>query len=203
MILLERRELSLKFTEAYDRLLEGIDDLELKNIVRIIIREEYPSADKINKGRSHREDLVVDLERTGLSRDQIICHEPSIETVSVVESTMKYLSKILKGKKRNLVAASFIRFWGEILTAIEYESLWKSGLKRYFRGEADSIFYWYHFEHDRSKRTFSKDMGAKYKGGYTHSDMITARLSQIIEDDEDIDLIIDTDSYATNLKIQF
>jgi hypothetical protein len=201
-VMLERRHLSLIFTQVYDRLLDGIDEPGAKNVVREIIREEYPRAG-VNDGRSHREDLVIDMIASGISRDTIVAHRPSLHTASIVAETESSVIELLASDKRSHLAIAFIRMWGEILTAVEYEWLWASGLGNYFEHHIDSIFYWSHFEHDRPLRSFVRDYAAEPHGSMTHADQLTRCLGRLIRTGAEVDDLLATDRLACSLKRRF
>jgi len=204
-VVLERRELSLKFTEIYDRLLEGVHDRAAQDVVREIIREEYPGPDPAggNLGLSHREDLVHDLERLGISRSRVISHKPSRQTRGVINATFHVIHKILSKADPQLQAIAFIRFWGEVLTAVEYESLWHVGLSRSFKSPADSTFYWFHLIHDRANRGFSDIRAPGYRSAFTHSDHLTLRLADLLNQNDRVDEVMEANRKATSLKTAF
>jgi hypothetical protein len=204
-ILLERRELSLKFTEVYDRLLEGIRDSAAQEVIRKIIRDEYPGPDPAggNLGLSHREDLVHDLERIGVSRSRVISYKPSKQTKAIVNATFEAVHKILRKADPQLQAIAFIRFWGEVLTAVEYDALWQAGLSRFFKNSTDSTFYWFHFVHDRANRGFSDIRAPGYIGAFTHSDHLTLRLVDLLDQQGCVEEVMEANRKAASLKTAF
>ena len=201
-ILLERRHLSLMFTQVYDMLLDGVEDAKAKGVIRDIIREEYPRLG-VNDGRSHREDVVVDMIATGLNRVEIVTHRPSVATAAVIAETLDFVFELLSSPKRSLLAVSFIRMWGEVLTALEYERLWYAGIGRFFKRTQDSVFYWYHFEHDRSRHGFVRNYADEPRGAATHSDQLTRCLAQIVRTEADADEVLRVDMRACSLKQHF
>ncbi len=78
-ILLERRWISYHFTPIYNI---GLDLLSAKHeaarqVIRRIIREEYPNDRGSWKTPSHREDLMTDLRAIGASDAVIAASKPS------------------------------------------------------------------------------------------------------------------------------
>src|SRR3989338_10775764 len=79
-LLKQRRFLStIAFTPFYDMAIDGLTDAEAKDVARWVLREEYPQ-----NRQSHREDLLDDLIKTGLTKTSILSTTPTQETEATI-----------------------------------------------------------------------------------------------------------------------
>jgi len=202
-VLLERREVSLIFDEVYARMVVAIDPLSTKNVLRRIIRDEYPAESIAIDGRSHREDLVVDLLHVGVDLQTVNRFEPSAATARILAETKDYVRSILKEPNPSLPCAAFTRFWGEILTSVEYGLLWEAALKQKFEREDASVFYWNHFRYDRKEISFERDYSSDENYADSHSDQLTNEIRHMIRAKQDARLVEGINERAFDLKYEF
>jgi predicted nucleotide-binding protein len=153
-ILLQRYWISQEFTHVYDAALDRLDlDNEARIEIRRIIREEYPDDLGSGKTPSHRENLVTDLFGVGVTAEQLKASRPSAQTRKVIESVKNVVYDLAEGPHSDVRLLSFLRTWGEVLTAVEYEELYPRVEK--LLGAKSSVFYLQHIAHD--SRTLSLD----------------------------------------------
>lgn len=201
-ILIQRRFFSLEFTKIYDVLLEAVVAEPAKRVIRRIIREEYPSGAK-----SHREDLVDDICKLGVSRD-FIRQKKSAHTRLCLNELDQYVEEILTSHQSSIASIAFLRFWGEVLTAVEYDIFWGKWLhKRLSKsGESElpmSKFYWFHFDHDRKLIPFSQRAGKGSREKPTHADELAGYLAKEIANPSVLELVKDIETRAADLKMSF
>jgi hypothetical protein len=180
-VLLQRRWISYHFTPIYDL---GLDLISGKNerareTIRRIIREEYPNDRGSWRTPSHREDLVTDLRGMGASDKEIRTSTPSSETMSTILSVYSSVSRYGADKHSDLRLIAFLRVWGEVLTAIEYEGLWPR-IKLLLDGK-DSVFYEYHMAHDKRACTLTTVVKDKHRT--SHADLLGRALVKAIPED--------------------
>jgi hypothetical protein len=177
-ILLQRYWLSLSFTPVYDAVLNflTIEADSAKPILREIIQEEYPLG--VNTP-SHREDLMTDLVQMGIKHSEIKKAKPTKETVTAIREAFESIITFSHNEKfSDIMLLEFLRYWGEVLTALEYELLWPR-IKELLHGKK-SVFYEYHIKHDRD--TDELDAIAKtHKEGFTHADILGRTLVKTID----------------------
>lgn len=212
-ILLQRHWLSHSFTPVYDIVLNSlsIEADFAKPIIRKIIREEYPG-----KMPSHREDLITDLLQIGIKHSEIKKTAPTEETTEVIKEVFNLIHKFSNDENFSyIMLLTFLRYWSEVLTALEYELLWPR-IKKLLNGK-DSVFYFPHMVHDKDTDDLCVIAKARSKGGFTHSDMLGRRLvkmisitqnkfkasSSQISKDSIINSVIEVINYSTMNKVNF
>jgi hypothetical protein len=209
-ILLQRHWLSHAFTPIYDIALNSLTTKAdfAKPIIRKIIREEYPGGVRTP---SHREDLITDLIQIGIKHSEIKKTVATEETLEVIKEAFELVLSFSNNENfSDIMLLAFLRYWGEVLTALEYESFWPR-IKKLLNGK-DSVFYFFHITHD--KETDELDTIAKtHIKGFTHSDYLGRRLVKMmninqskykgIHNNEAIDSAIQAITLSTQNKIKF
>lgn len=144
-MLLQRRFLSLIFAPVYDIAIDALQDAKTIRLVRQILREEYPG--RLGTQPSHREELVRDLIALGASRTQILTCRPTPTTSSVLHDTLEIIATAACDAD-DLRVITFVRFWGEVLVAVEYGEYWKRMAPDFKQAGVRSRFYLEHYRHD-------------------------------------------------------
>ena len=191
-ILLQKRFHSLKFTEIYDRAIDGLTDKEAINVCRWIVWEEYP-----HKQPSHREDLFADLIALGVDKKNILNSKPSKKTTSSIEKIFSMLKMSEEQELFEIKIMATLRFWGEILVSNEYGKFIPR-MERLGLTKNNSRFYWPHFEHDMKKTPlYAKE------NQMTHSDKMSAILQKIINTTKKADYCAQIEKKVLQIKIGF
>lgn len=161
-VLLQRRFLSLLFPVVYDIGIDGLTDAAAIRLVREILREEYP--DPTGATPSHREDLVVDLLALGATREQIVASRPTPATNGVIEETLALmLDTAATGGDFGVL--TILRFWGEVLVAVEYGEFWRRMAPAFEAAGVPSRFYQPHHHHDgREPLALASDASSTHSG---------------------------------------
>lgn len=188
-ILIQRRFLSLAFTPFNDQAVDGLEDEEAKQIVRELIREEYPQ-----NAPSHREDLVTDLLARGLTKERILSVRPTPATIKTIYG----LFELVKFGNRyyDVKAISSLRMAGEVLVAEEYSFYVSEFERRYGLKPKNSVFYGSHLEHDRKQ----KPIGIN---GKTHSDKLGNVLARLVDTEEKLKVANESSDSALRVKAGF
>ena len=169
-ILLQRYWVSEEFTHIYDTALNRLTPASLaaRPIIRRIIREEYPYEDASYQTPSHREDLVTDLLNAGISWEQFSKTKPSRQTGRVILDARATINCYGGEPEGDILLLTYLRFWGEILTAIEYDTLYPRIEK--LLNKKESCFYLYHKLHDEKHHALN---GAEHSTvALTHADVL-------------------------------
>jgi hypothetical protein len=147
-ILLQRYWISEEFTHIYDLALNRISPkaADAQEVIRRIIREEYPVDERGWRTPSHREDLVTDLLHIGVTRPQFASLRPTAQTEAAIKHARAIVLNLGKSSSADILLLTFLRYWGEVLTAVEYSSFWPRILRELSGSE--SVFYLYHKAHD-------------------------------------------------------
>jgi hypothetical protein len=172
-VLMQRRFVSLAFTIVNDLALDAFRDRKCKTIVRRILREEYP--DPEGKVPSHREDLFSDLISLGARKQHIIDSKPTDVTRDVISLSMGLVTNIKLGALSDIRLLTALRFWGEVLTAVEYSAFWRR-MSPIFSGKKSSNFYYPHLIEDGKLEPLHKSSSFRE----THSDRMGRRLKSMI-----------------------
>jgi hypothetical protein len=191
-ILLQRYWISEEFTHIYDVSLNRMTDAssEAQEIVRRIIRDEYPIDPNKNwKTPSHREDLVTDLLRLGISRKEFVSSTPSPTTSIVIESAKQIVRSFGSLDSPDIPLLAFLRFWGEVTTAVEYGCFFPR-LKKLF-GRHRSAFYNFHTNQD-AKRFSLLETISSYTLLTTHSDQLGFFIADSVSRDNSKNQIVFT-----------
>jgi hypothetical protein len=198
-ILLQRRFLSLIFTVVYDLSIDAIENRGCKEIVRKILRDEYPLRN-FEETPTHREDMFHDLLMVGAKREDILKELPSKITKKVIEETLAMVQGAATEESAELKVLTILRFWGEVLVAFEYQEYWKR-LASYFNEREDgrSRFYQPHFEHDiKTKSLFDTSILET-----THSDRLGFYLNRLLKTEGDRRNFINTEQAVFKVKYKF
>ena len=158
-VLLQRRFISLIFAPVYDMGIDALTDADAIRLVREIVREEYPGerGDK----PSHREELVADLLALGATKRQILASRPTAATLDVLTSSLGLMADAGAGAS-DLGVLTILRFWGEVVVAVEYGEYWRRMGDRF---GAPSRFYYEHYSHDgRDALTTASATSATHSG---------------------------------------
>lgn len=185
VVLIQRRFLSLSIVNVYEHVIDGLHSEAIRVTVRSILHEEYPRNTRGLPLASHRELLFRDLLNLGASREQILLSEESVTTALVRRQSMEQLQACLRLTHSDLALVCFLRFWAEVLVAVEYETLWPRLSERLNKGagggDARSEFFYYHMMHDRRQ----SDIGEKeLLGGLTHAQELAGHLVGLIDSEE-------------------
>lgn len=176
-VLLQRRFLSLAFTPAYDLAIDLLEDEGALRIARSILREEYP--DGSGHTRSHREDMKDDLLELGVPRQVLVESRPSAATRRTIAATFELIAAAGRSRSgdADLRLVTILRFWGEILVAVEYARMWERMAPTFTAaGGNRSRFYYPHYVHDAKARPLA---GVSLLST-THSDRLATRLIDLL-----------------------
>lgn len=141
-VLLQRRFISMIFTPVYDMGIDALSTQAALDVAREIVREEYP----VGKP-SHREDLIADLLDLGATRHQILACKPTPSTTSTLIETLELMGEAAAGGDEVRVLG-MLRFWGEVVVAVEYGQFWKAIGPYFTTKQRPSCFYQAHYSHD-------------------------------------------------------
>jgi hypothetical protein len=177
-ILLQRRFLSLAFTPAYDLAIDLLQDEGARRVARSILREEYP--DGSGHTRSHREDMTEDLYELGLTRRAVVESRPTPATRRAIVRTLDLIADAGQrddAAEADLRIVTLLRFWGEILVAVEYSCMWERMAPSFTAGGGNtSRFYYPHYVHDAKAHPLA---GVSLLST-THSDRLATRLVALL-----------------------
>jgi hypothetical protein len=144
-----------------------------KPTLREIIQEEYPQGMP-----SHREDLVTDLIQLGVKHLEIKKTVPTKKTVTAIKEAFESIITFSHNENfSDIMLLAFLRYWGEVLTALEYELFWPR-IKKLLDGK-NSVFYSAHIAHD--KDSYELDTITRtHEEGFTHADKLGRGLAEVI-----------------------
>lgn len=197
--LIQRRYISHLFTPVYDLAIDHLDDEECKNIACKILGEEYPD----NKP-SHRELLMIDMMKIGINREKILYTPPSEASKKLISNSLALLFKEdCNANHHQIRILTILRFWGEVLVAIEYQSFWEvlktRGLSSE-EGENKSVFYEPHIIHDSKGKSFTDN---NYYELFNHSDRLTFQLKKFLKSFDDFNFCKKLSSEILSMKNEF
>ena len=194
-ILMQRRFLSLLFPVVYDIAIDALSDTTARTLVREILREEYPDAS--GGTPSHRENLVSDLVTLGASKQQVLESRPTVVTASVIEGTLARMLDAAEARSDVRVLTT-VRFWGEVLVAVEYGVFWRR-MQGMFRdaGQA-SCFYQPHQHHDGQE-----PLATASPTSQTHSGRLGASLARLLRTQGEVEQLARTEQQALDARIHF
>jgi hypothetical protein len=175
-VLLQRRFVSHQFTPAYDLVIDLLEDEEARRIARAILREEYP--DGSGHTPSHREDMVSDLLALGITRRAIAESRETLATRRAIADAVDLIRDAGRRPDADLRLLTILRFWGEVLVAVEYSSLWER-MAPAFAGEVPSRFYRPHLLHDAK----THPLATVSLLSSSHSDRLATRLQRLVARD--------------------
>lgn len=180
-ILLQRKEISYEFTGTYDAILSLLTKRAHSGVqvIRRIIREEYPDSSTLPKGDlpSHREDLKSDLLSLGISEQKLFNSDATAATLTALLTLRDAIRQLKRAAFPDIALLAFLRFWGEVLTAIEYKYFWDTKIKHLLEKDR-SVFYWSHIVHDERRMKLS-DVASDIKSN-THSDELGTVLVELL-----------------------
>ncbi len=206
-ILLQREWVSYCFTPVYDIIQNRLSPLSItiKPTIRQIIQEEYPDSGWPPTGEvpSHREDLVTDLISMGVTEDQHRNSWFSAQTKVVMDESVESVRICLDTEFPDVALIAFLRFWGEVLTAVEYKQLKPRILM--LLGSRPSRFYLPHIKHDEQINSLA---GAEANtDSTTHADELGKHLARLISNSSSksraISCAEDSCKKAALLKVTF
>lgn len=202
--LLQKMFHAFQFSPLVDFCINRMKDSEARSAAREIIREEYPSnteGDKRWNRSSHREDLFHDLLEVGFTEETLWTIEPTAETTASLAAAYGIVRPKQLPKFQEIAAITFMRFWGEVLVAEEYEAfkprLQMLGLKWDAIG---STFYREHFLHDKRWRGISEDVHSQRA---THSEKLGAALADLLDTPEKLNYAADLQQEIAQIKSAF
>ena len=182
----------------------ALQDIDAKRTVREILHEEYPRNTKGILLLSHRELLFQDLLNLGASREMILTTQETMITKKIRTQSYQLMVSCLEKTDEQVQLITFLRFWAEILVAVEYSCLWERISKK-LRGKRSetkprSEFYYFHLIHDSR----SSDLGEEnLLGGLTHAQELGIHLKRLVSSPEALDKCIKLETKAYLLKYEF
>lgn len=189
-LLVQRAFLSLRaFTPVYDLTSAGLNDEEAKDVVRWLIREEYPP-----HAPSHREDLVTDCVAMGMGKQRILGVKPTRATAQTIEELYDLVS--YEEPHYDVKAVAALRLAGEVLVAEEYGILIPAMETRYGLSRENSVFYHPHFLHDQKKT-------ARRQEGVSHADPLSRILLRLVDSNETLAIALRSFEQAYRVKATF
>jgi len=203
-VLIQRRHLSLSIVNAYEFVIDALEDESIKAAVRLILHEEFPRSSKGVALPSHRELLFQDLLSLGASREQILTTAESSITRSVRHESQEQLMRCLTQPLHELALICYLRFWAEVLVSVEYTCLWPRLSERLSQAQtperSKSEFFYYHMIHDRRQ----SDIGADtLLGGLTHAEELARQISKLIPDEAALACAMHQVDQACAMKCRF
>jgi hypothetical protein len=201
--LVQRRFLSLSIVNVYECVIDALQSEASKATVRLILHEEYPRNTRGQPLASHRELLFRDLLHLGASRELILFSEESRTTRAVREQSLAQLQSCLREAHGDLALVSFLRFWAEVLVAVEYECLWPRLSERLSQGPGGGMrseFFYYHMIHDRRQGDLGDE---QLLGGLTHAQELARHMVDLIDGDSALQCAMDQTEQAWRLKDRF
>ncbi|MFZ0408491.1 MAG: hypothetical protein WAM11_10330 [Cyanobium sp.] len=203
-VLIQRRFLSLSIVNVYEFVIDGLHSDAIRSTVRSILHEEYPRNTRGVPLASHRELLFRDLLHLGASREQILLRQESAITALVRRQSLEQLQAGLHLAYSDLALVSFLRFWAEVLVAVEYDVLWPRLSERLSQGAAGdgvrSEFFYYHMIHDRRQGDIGE---VQLLGGLTHAQELARHLVGLIDSEAALHGALEQVDRAWQLKDHF
>ncbi|MGF1539539.1 MAG: hypothetical protein ACFCU5_03665 [Pleurocapsa sp.] len=203
-ILIQRRFLSLSIVNIYELAIDALTDQPAKQTVREILHEEYPRNTKGIALPSHRELLFQDLLNLGATAKMILTTPETIITREVREESYQLMVDCLGKTESQIQLIVFLRFWAEVLVAVEYSCLWQRISEilasKNSKDKPRSEFYYFHLIHDSR----SSDLGQEnLLGGLTHAQELGIHLKRLMSSSESLSLCTNLEKKAYLLKSKF
>ena len=197
-VLLQRRFLSLAFTPAYDLAIDLLADEGALRIARSILREEYP--DGSGHTRSHREDMKEDMLELGVPRRALVESQPTEATRRAITGTFDLIAAAGRSDEADLRLVTILRFWGEILVAVEYTRMWERMEAAFTAGGGNrSRFYYPHHVHDAK----AHPLASVSLLSTSHSDRLATRLMALLARAPDATPFEEAEEQALRVKESF
>jgi hypothetical protein len=119
-------------------------------------------------------------------------------------ASLEALQNCLGQPHSDLALIVFLRFWAEVLVAVEYECLWPRLSERFADSPAAagvrSDFFYYHMIHDRRQSDIGNE---QLLGGLTHSQELARHMAELISCEEAMQIAISQVERAWELKDRF
>lgn len=203
-ILIQRRFLSLSIVNIYEFAIDALTDPEIKKTVRGILNEEYPRNTKGIPLPSHRELLFQDLLNLGATPEMILTTPETLVTQKIRAESQQLMVSCLGQKYTQVGLIAFLRFWAEVLVAIEYSCLWPRISECLSNGQSHhkirSEFYYFHMIHDSRNSDIGKE---SFLGGLTHAQELAIHLQKLISSEDALLYCLKIEESAYQLKYQF
>lgn len=203
-ILIQRRFLSLSIVNLYELVIDALTDEPIKRTVRGILNEEFPRNTKGVPLPSHRELLFQDLLNLGATSDLILTTPETPITQQVRNASYQLMISCLRDPQGQVGLVALLRFWAEVLVAVEYSCLWPRLSERLSNGQSPhkirSEFYYFHMIHDSRNSDIGQE---KILGGLTHAQELAIHLKQLITSEEALAYCLKLQETAYQLKCQF
>lgn len=203
-ILIQRRFLSLSIVNVYEFVIDALLDDSIKKIVRNILNEEYPRNTKGIPLLSHRELLFQDLLNLGATYETILKTPETSATQKVREDSYQLMSACFESKYSQAGLITFLRFWAEVLVAVEYGCLWKRISERLSAtktaNKLRSEFYYFHMIHDARNSDIGKE---GLLGGLTHAQELAIHLQQLMVSEEILKECMEIEQNVYTIKYEF
>ncbi|MEL6929636.1 MAG: hypothetical protein AAFO95_13490 [Cyanobacteria bacterium J06600_6] len=202
--MIQRRFLSLGIVNVYELAIDALTDSLAKQTVRAILHEEYPRNTKGVPLPSHRELLFQDLLKLGATSQLILTTQETDITRQVRQQGYQIMLDCLDTRQTQIQLITWLRFWAEVLVAVEYSCLWgriaqKLAAKN-SETKARSEFYYFHMIHDRR----NSDLGQEnLLGGLTHAQELAIHLKRLIDSPAAVSQCIELEKQAYALKHDF
>jgi pyrroloquinoline quinone (PQQ) biosynthesis protein C len=187
--LIQKWFLSENFVAWYDRVINGLQDAEAREVLRHIIFDETPQ-----DAPSHREDLLTDLVYIGVQRSCVLTAKPTRETLR----TKQRLHDIISYREHDydLQAMVTLRMAGEVLVAEEYRHVVPELETRFGLTPERSRFYAPHFYHDRKE-------GPQDTAMFSHTGSFESVLARMITDTQKLDVALRSAQKAYDARVSF
>lgn len=203
-VLIQRRFLSLSIVNIYELAIDTLTDTSVKQTVREILHEEYPRNTKGVPLPSHRELLFRDLLNLDATPQMILTTPEASITRQVREQSYQLMIDCMAKPHTQLRLIVFLRFWAEVLVAVEYCCLWKRISEKLATKNSEnkprSEFYYFHMIHDRR----NSDLGIEnLLGGLTHAQELAIHLKRLITTPEEAIACKNMTKQAYLLKCDF
>jgi len=119
-------------------------------------------------------------------------------------ASLEALQNCLGQPHSDLALIVFLRFWAEVLVAVEYECLWPRLSERFADSPAAagvrSDFFYYHMIHDRRQSDIGNE---QLLGGLTHSQELARHMTELIASEAALQIAISQVERSWALKDRF
>ncbi|MEM8723013.1 MAG: hypothetical protein AAGE84_27640 [Cyanobacteria bacterium P01_G01_bin.39] len=203
-VLIQRRFLSLSIVNVYELAIDALTDKAAKQTIREILHEEYPRNTKGVPLPSHRELLFQDLLNLGATPEMILTTPETTVTREVREQSYQVMVDCWGQTAAQIQLIAWLRFWAEVLVAVEYSCLWQRISERLASKNSEnkprSEFYYFHLIHDSRNCDIGQE---NLLGGLTHPQELAIHLARLVDSSEALDLCITLEKKACLLKYKF
>lgn len=202
---IQRRFLSKSVINLYEEAIDLLTDRRSKQIIRLLIKEEFPRcANQAQPLSSHRELLWQDLIAMGATPQQIWQSSPSTITKNTIDRCFDILAKDFDKPNFELGIITALRFMTEVLVATEYKCFWSKISQKLSstlnEDRPRSEFYYFHMIHDRRGKGF---IDRRLIGGQNHSEALAKQMVKLIKTQDQVDYCISVEQQVFEIKYDF